>query len=136
MISLTDMLHRVEEVETPALLDAWQKTLDLIEALAPTRVIAGHLEAGWEFDAKADVDHTRKYLNLLGEKVTFAKKKPTVDELFNTFKQAFPQAEKNLEFFLGNLSNKFGEGGKVWEENQHHNVGARTLEGLEGYIMK
>lgn len=133
---LTMTIHRVEEVETPALLNAWQKTLDLIEALAPTRVIAGHLEAGWVLDAKADIDHTRKYLDLLGEKVTFAKKKPTDGELFNTFKQAFPQAEKNLGFFPGNSSNKFGEGGKVWEENQHHNVGTRTLDGLEGYIRK
>lgn len=34
------------------------------------------------------------------------------------------QADRNLDFFLGHLSNNFGEGGEVWEENRHHNVGA------------
>lgn len=126
----------MEEVETPQLLDAWIKTLDLIEALNPVQIIPGHLEQGWKLDAKADLEHNRKYLDLFGEKVTHAKKKPQVDELFETFKQAFPevcdsqptlqgrttraanidaQADKNLDFFLGHLSNTHGEGGEVWE---------------------
>jgi len=25
----------------------------------------------------------------------------------------------NLDFFLGHLSNRFGKGGQVWEENRH-----------------
>jgi hypothetical protein len=58
-----------------------------------------------------------------------------VDDIFNTFKDAFPKADKNLEFFLGHLSNQFGEGGKVWEENRHHNVGGRTKEDLEGFVV-
>ena len=43
--------------------------------------------------------------------------------------------DKNLDFFLGHLSNQFGEGGQVWEENKHHNVGARTKEQLEAYYF-
>ncbi|TKA41805.1 hypothetical protein B0A54_08231 [Friedmanniomyces endolithicus] len=85
----------VEEVETPQLLDAWFKTLDLIEeGLRPEKVISGHVEQGWELDAKADLAHARKYLQFFAEKVTYAKKKPGVDELYKTFKDAFPQAGK------------------------------------------
>lgn len=51
------------------------------------------------------------------------------------FKDAFPKADRNLEFFLGHLSNQFGEGGEVWEENRHHRVRERTREGLEGFIL-
>jgi len=87
----------VEEVETPQLLDAWFKTLDLIEeGLRPEKVIPGHIEQGWELDAKADLAHARKYLQFFAEKVTYAKKKPGVDELYKTFKDAFPQAGKSL----------------------------------------
>ncbi|KAK1076834.1 hypothetical protein LTR48_008967, partial [Friedmanniomyces endolithicus] len=111
-------------------------TLDLIEeGLRPEKVIPGHIEQGWELDAKADLAHARKYLQFFAEKVTYAKKKPGVDELYKTFKDAFPEADKNLDFFLGHLSNQFGEGGKVWEENKHHNVGARTKEQLEAYYI-
>ena len=109
--------------------------MDVIEALAPTKLIAGHMEAGWGFDAKADLAHTRNYLKLFKEQVTDAPRKPTIDELFQTFKNAFPQATENLDFFLGHLSNQFGEGGKTWEENKHHNVGARTREGLLGFCI-
>ncbi|KAK6441808.1 hypothetical protein LTR95_001947 [Oleoguttula sp. CCFEE 5521] len=126
----------VEEIETKAILEAWYNTLDLIEALKPEKVIAGHLESGWELDAKADLAHNRRYLDLFAEKITYAKKKPQVDELFQTFKAAFPDADQNLDFFLGHLSNQFGEGGKVWEENRHHNVGARTKEQLEAYYFR
>ena len=46
-----------------------------------------------------------------------------------------PSADKNLDFFLGHLFNQFGEGRKVWEENRHHDVGARTKEQLEAYYF-
>jgi len=55
-------------------------------------VIPGHIEQGWELDAKADLAHARKYLQFFAEKVTYAKKKPGVDELYKTFKDAFPEA--------------------------------------------
>ncbi|RHZ58410.1 MBL fold metallo-hydrolase [Aspergillus thermomutatus] len=126
----------VEEVETPALLEAWNKTIALISALEPAKVIPGHLEPGWELDAKADIAHTQKYLHLFAEKVTYAQTKPQVQDLFDFFKDAFPQCQQNLDFFLGHLSNQFGEGGKVWEENRHHDVGKRTIEGLTGYWFK
>jgi len=58
-----------------------------------------------------------------------------VKELYDTFKDEFPQADKNLEFFLGHLSNQFGEGGQIWEENKHHNVSARTASDLEGFVI-
>lgn len=59
--------------------------------------------------------------------------KPSVQELYNTFKEAFPECRENLDFFLGHMANRFGEGGKVWEENRHEDVGGRTLEELNGY---
>lgn len=77
-------------------MDAWVKTLDLIEALNPAQIIPGHLEDGWKLDAKADLEHNRKYLELFGQKVTYAKSKPQVDELFETFKQAFPQVRHHM----------------------------------------
>jgi hypothetical protein len=79
--------------------------------------------------------YMRKYLDLFSSKITNAKTKPTVDELYQTFQTAFPQCEKNLDFFLGHLSNQFGEGGKVWEENKHHDVGSRTRGQLEGWCF-
>ncbi|KAK6380786.1 uncharacterized protein PV06_09930 [Exophiala oligosperma] len=125
----------VEEIETPQILEAWQKTLDVIESLQPVKIIPGHLEAGWELNAKEDMAHMRKYLNLFSEKITHAPRKPQVKDLYTTFKEAFPQADKNLDFFLGHLSNQFGEGGEVWEENRHHNVGARTKTDLLGFLL-
>lgn len=111
------------------------QVISLIESLAPTKIIVGHLEAGWTLDAAADLEHNRKYLALFKEKITASAKKPSVQELYDTFKDAFPQADKNLDFFLGHLSNQFGEGGKVWEENKHHNVDSKTAEMLEGFVL-
>lgn len=79
--------------------------------------------------------YMRSYLDLFAKKITNAPKKPGVEELYNTFRDAFPQADKNLDFFLGHLSNQFGEGGKVWEENRHHDVGSRNQAQLEGFVM-
>lgn len=85
-----------------------------------------HIEQGWEPDFTADLAHMKKYLSLFGEKVTNAPKKARLDKLFSFFKDSFPQATKNLDFFLGHLSNghlsnQFGEGGTIWEENRHQN---------------
>ncbi|KAG2419182.1 hypothetical protein HFD88_003977 [Aspergillus terreus] len=102
----------VEEVETPALLEAWNKTLKLIEALQPKKLIPGHMEAGWELNAKEDLAHTKKYLDLFSQKITYAPKKASVHELFEFFKDEFPQCKENLDFFLGHLSNQYGEGGQ------------------------
>ena len=107
----------------------------MVESLAPEKIIVGHLEAGWDLDAKADLEHNRKYLDLFQRKISEANKKPSVKEIYDTFKDEFPKADKNLEFFLGHLSNQFGEDGKIWEENKHHNVGARTAKSLEGFII-
>ncbi|GLA75118.1 hypothetical protein AtubIFM55763_006381 [Aspergillus tubingensis] len=133
----------VEELESPALVQAWLKTLDMIDHLHPLKIIPGHMEAGWELDVKADLEHTRRYLRLFAEKVAYASgsgnsgnsnsSKPSVQELYNTFKEAFPECRENLDFFLGHMANRFGEGGKVWEENRHEDVGGRTLEELNGY---
>lgn len=131
----SDTAYRVEEIDTPAILQAWKRTLDVIEGLGAQKIIPGHLEAGWQPDAKEDLAHMHKYLDLFSEKVTYAKTKPTVKDLFTTFKEAFPQADKNLDFFLGHLSNNFGEGGEVWEANRHQNTAARTKSGLEGYYL-
>ncbi|OQE36787.1 hypothetical protein PENCOP_c011G04459 [Penicillium coprophilum] len=125
----------VEEVETPALLQAWTKTVDLISALEPVKLIPGHMESGWPLDTQADITHTRKYLDLLGEKVIYAPTKPQVRELYDYFQNAFPQCKENLDFFLGHLSNQFGEGGQPWKENRHHAADKRTAEGLNGYLF-
>ena len=127
------MVYRVEEVETPALLHAWYKTLQLISMLDPVKIIPGHLERGWSLDARADLAHTRRYLDLFAEKVTYAETKPQVQDLFDFFHGEFPHCKENIDFFLGHLSNQYGAGGHVWEENRHHGVGKRTLDGLNGY---
>lgn len=111
------------------------KVIKLIESLEPTKIIVGHLEEGWEMDAKADLEHNKKYLALFQQKIVDAKGKPTVEEIYNVFREGFPAADKNLDFFLGHLSNQFGDGGKIWEENKHHNVKARTSSDLEGFFI-
>lgn len=83
--------RRAEEIETPQIWEAWMKTLNLIEALNPAKIIPGHLEQGWEMDAKADLAHNKKYLDLFAEKILRAQKKPGVDEIYQTFKDAFPK---------------------------------------------
>ncbi|OJD36604.1 metallo-beta-lactamase domain protein [Diplodia corticola] len=124
-----------EEIESPAVHAAWLSTLDLIESLRPSKIIPGHIERGWELNAQEDLAHNRKYLQLFNEKIQQAPQKPTVDEIYTTFKDAFPAAEENLDFFLGHLSNQFGEGGKIWEENRHQRVAEKTREELEGWRM-
>ncbi|KAF2137051.1 uncharacterized protein K452DRAFT_291847 [Aplosporella prunicola CBS 121167] len=124
-----------EEIETPEIYEAWLRTLDLIEALKPERIVPGHVEEGWELDAEKDLEHNRKYLKLFQERITLAERKLSVKEVYDTFKNAFPEADRNLDFFLGRLSNQFGEGGDVWEENRHHNLGERTREQLQGYVI-
>lgn len=93
------------------------------------------MEAGWELDSLGDISHTRKYLDLFGNKVTYAPRKPQVQELYDYFRDAFPQCKENLDFFLGHLSNQFGEGGQIWEENRPYQVDKRTLRGLNGYLL-
>lgn len=111
----------------------------MIDHLHPEKVIPGHMEEGWELDVQADLDHTRRYLRLFAEKVTDSASrtssttKPSVQELYDTFREAFPQCRENLDFFLGYMANRFGEGGKVWVENRHQDVAERTFEELNGY---
>lgn len=112
-----------------------EQVIKLIETLAPSKIIVGHLEVDWELDAQADLEHNKKYLALFRSKITDAKVKPGVQELYTTFKDAFPQADRNVDFFLGHLSNQFGEGGKVSEATKPHNVAARTTEMLEGFRL-
>lgn len=128
-------VSRVEEVETPALLEAWNKSLDVISSLNAIKVIPGHLELGWELDAQADLAHTKKYLSAFANKVTYAPSKPKVQELYEYFQNEFNQCKENLDFFLGHLSNQFGEGGQVWEENRHHAVDKRRIEDLNGFCF-
>jgi hypothetical protein len=116
-------------------LHAWQKSLGLIASLNATKIIPGHLESGWEMDGQADLAHTRKCLQLFDDLIQNTSQKHKVDDLYQKFKEAFPKADKNLDFFLGQLSNAFGEGGVKWEENRHHNVDQRTKEQLEGFIV-
>lgn len=107
--------------------------MDAIAALRPSKVIPGHMEPGWHLDAEKDLAHTKRYLSVFAEKVTYAPAKPSVQELYGFFQKEFEQCKENLGFFLGHLSNQFGEGGQKWEENRHHAVDKRTAEGLNGY---
>ncbi|PYH42085.1 MBL fold metallo-hydrolase, partial [Aspergillus saccharolyticus JOP 1030-1] len=129
----------VEELSTPALLESWRKTLDLIAHLRPEKLIPGHLEAGWELNCQEDLAHTRRYLDVFAEKVTYAtvEEKPGVQELYDYFAAEFPQCRENLQFFLGHLANQFGEGGTVWEENRCQGVeaGQRSLGDVCGYLF-
>jgi hypothetical protein len=91
MLKSFPFCFRVEEIETPAILHAWYLTLDFIEALQPTKIVTGHIESGWEMDPKEDMAYMRKYLDLFSSKITNAPVKPTVEDLYQTFKTAFPQ---------------------------------------------
>ena len=125
-------------METPQILAAWKHVLDLIESLRPTKVIPGHLEAGWTLDTAADLAHNRQYLQFFTEKImnTPKDKRPTVDDLYTTFQNAFPRADRNLDFFLGHLADAFGEGGGKMENLEaQHDVGSRTQDQLEGYVI-
>lgn len=64
-----------------------------------------------------------------------AKGKPSIQEVHDTFRNAFPKADKNLDFFLGHLSNQFGEGGEIWEKHRHEAAAARTKETLDGFVL-
>ncbi|GAA6023313.1 hypothetical protein JCM10207_006230 [Rhodosporidiobolus poonsookiae] len=125
------------EIETPHLLSAWMNIVDLIEGLDVQTIIPGHKESGsaLELDNEADLAYMRKYLNLFAEKITYAAKKPSMDEVKTTFRDAFPDADKNHAFFLGKLADCFGEGGPGWEENAHHSVEKRRVDDLEQYVM-
>ncbi|PGH27455.1 hypothetical protein AJ80_00934 [Polytolypa hystricis UAMH7299] len=126
----------VNEVETPETLRAWQRTLDLIESLNPSTIIPGHIDRGWALDAAADLEHTRSYLRLFSEKVTYSPTTLTVDELYDIFIRAFPQATKHTEFLVYHgLANQFGKGGKIWEENKQHDVAGRCQGQLEPYLL-
>jgi len=125
----------VQEIETKEILSAWESTLDLIESLKPETIIPGHSAEDSTLDAKADMEYCRKYLKLFSDKITHAEKQPEVKEIYDTFKDAFPQCKENHDFFLGMLSNQHGAGGKKWEENMHHNIEARKTNSLEGYII-
>ena len=58
------------------------------------KIAPGHIEKGWELDAEADLAHNRKHFELFAESFTHAKKKPQVEELYRTFKDAFPQVQR------------------------------------------
>lgn len=131
----------VEEIETYDVLHAWRLTLKLIGSLNPTTIIPGHIERGWEPDAKKDLEYMHRYLDLFEQKIAKpvfveGKKKPEVDDLYQTFKKAFPDCEKNLDFFLGKMSNAFGEGGEIWEENRRHSTKDRSRAVLEGFMLE
>lgn len=131
---------RVEEIETPEILHAWRLTLTVIESLEPKNIIPGHIEQGWRPDPREDLSHMYKYLDLFESKITPSQegkaKRPTVDDLFQTFKDAFPQCEKNLDFFLGRMSNTHGEGGKVLAENRMHDVKSHSKAILGGFVLE
>lgn len=127
----------VEEIETPQILSAWKHVLDLVESLHPQKVIPGHMEAGWTLDAAADLAHNRKYLQLFSDKIASAPEKHSVDDLYQTFESAFPQADRNRDFFLGHLADQFGaDGGKRENLHKQHMVGARTEDMLEGFVIR
>jgi hypothetical protein len=98
MLKSFPFCFRVEESETPAIFRAWYLTLDFIEALQPTEIVTGHIESGWEMDPKEDMAYMRKYLDLFSSKITNAPEKATMEDLYQTFKTAFPQVSFRCTF--------------------------------------
>ncbi|KAI1623834.1 putative metallo-beta-lactamase domain protein [Exophiala viscosa] len=125
----------VGDASTPQIVQAWKSTLDVIESLKPQKVITGHLENGWSFNAAADLAHTRKYLQTFDQTISSVSTKPSVEKIVTTFRDAFPKAEKNLGFFLNHMANQFASDGHRWEENEHQNEKGRTKDQLEGFIV-
>ncbi|GAA5854817.1 hypothetical protein JCM8547_004081 [Rhodosporidiobolus lusitaniae] len=123
------------EIETADLLESWRNILDLIEGLDVDLIIPGHAEVGEKLDKAVDLAHNREYLELFAKKITYAEKKPGVQEIIDTFSSAFPQCAANKGFFLGKLGDCFGDGGPGWPENAHHKAGERKVDTLEGFVM-
>ncbi|GAA5913753.1 hypothetical protein JCM6882_002333 [Rhodosporidiobolus microsporus] len=123
------------EIDTPEILSAWQNILDLIEGLDVDLIIPGHAESDEFLDKAADLEYNRKYLELFATKITYAEKKPQVEEIVDTFKSAFPECKHNHGFFLGKLGDCYGEGGPGWPENALHQIGEYTTGDLEGFVM-
>lgn len=99
------LCHRVKEIETPALLHAWQHTLNLITSLPPDKIIPGHIEACWQIDGQADRAHTRKYPDFFATKVMYATTKPQVAELFEAFKMSLWKRMRILSSSRGTCRN-------------------------------
>ncbi|GAA5841622.1 hypothetical protein JCM11251_004234 [Rhodosporidiobolus azoricus] len=123
------------EIDTPEILSAWQNILDLIEGLDVDLIVPGHAETEDFLDKEADLAYNRKYLELFATKITYAEKKPQIQEIVDTFKSSFPGPKNNLDFFLGKLGDCYGEGGPGWPENALHHVEDYTTGDLEGFVM-
>ncbi|GAA6041736.1 hypothetical protein JCM8097_008305 [Rhodosporidiobolus ruineniae] len=125
------------EISTPALLESWRNILALMDGLDLALLIPGHLSstAGLGPEKDKDIEYNREYLELFAQKVTYAAKKPGMEELYSTFESAFPSCTANKGFFLGKLADCFGAGGPGWKENEHAGIDERTSEELDGWIL-
>ena len=88
-----------EEIETPQILRAWRKVLELITSLKPELVVVGHMEQGVELDIKADMKHNWDYLQFF-EDLGLTKPKDQIqlkpDEIVSKFQARFPDCKENI----------------------------------------
>jgi glyoxylase-like metal-dependent hydrolase (beta-lactamase superfamily II) len=76
---------------------AWQKTLDELDALHPTTVIAGHKAPGTKDDASG-IAETRAYLKAFDEALAASK---SADDLEHKLKAKYPDLQLDVILHLG-----------------------------------
>ncbi|KAH6679894.1 metallo-beta-lactamase family protein [Plectosphaerella plurivora] len=104
---LADML-------SPALTQAWLSTLEFIESLSPKKVIPGHATSLESFSDGADIEHTRRYIEVFQEQVEAKGKDAlTPAEISEIFDSQFPGllASSTSALLLNVTSEEFGRGG-------------------------
>jgi hypothetical protein len=72
-------------------------------------------------------------LQLFKETITENLNKLIMAKIQARFTEAFLKAEKNIEFFIGQISNNFASDDKPWQQNRMHELDKRIAEILEGY---
>lgn len=129
----------VEEIDSSTSLAGWRLTLDLIDSLDPVTIVAGHVDKGMQFDAQRDMEHMYRYLDLFEDKIILPAEegKPplSAQELFSTFKEAFPACQKNLNFTLGRMADKFGAERQSLQYNPSRHATRKSKQDLEGFVL-
>ncbi|CAB5708442.1 Arsenate reductase and related proteins, glutaredoxin family [Delftia tsuruhatensis] len=90
------------DTQKPAERQAWLAQLDEMQALKPSVVVPGHMQAGTAMDASA-IAYTRSYLQRFDAAAASARNS---GELIEAMKQAYPQAGMALSLDIGAKVNK------------------------------
>ncbi|KAF6823145.1 metallo-beta-lactamase family protein [Colletotrichum plurivorum] len=113
-----DMHAWLADLLTPALTESWLATLDFMSGLGPLRVVSGHALSVEGFDAAADVEHTRAYVEFFQKNIEA--KGPdfyTPKEISDLLEGAFPgltnlTASTTSATLLNITAENFGRGGQ------------------------